>query len=78
MISRYIKGNSTSVRMREPYCNPRRACAASGLSVCVGVSTLILHGTTSYEATYEYIQIYDGLHTKQAILLKRLRSGDMA
>ena len=63
--------------------NPRRACAARvtvlGLSVCLSVDAY--SGTTGYEAAYELykrVQIYKGLKIYKAILLKRLRSGDMA
>ena len=50
-----------------------------GLSVCLSVDAY--SGTTGYEAAYELykrVRIYKGLNNKKAILLKRLRSGDMA
>ena len=49
------------------------------MSVCLSVDAY--SGTTSYEAAYELykrVQIYKGLKIYQAILLKRLRLGDMA
>ena len=67
--------------------NPRRACAARvtvlGLSLCLSVCLCVdaYSGTTGYEAAYELykrVQIYEGLNNKKVILLKRLRSGDMA
>ena len=71
--------------------NPRRACAARVtvvvlcvcLSVCLSVC-LFVHDysrTTGYEAAYEryqHLQCHKGTKIKQAILLKRLRSRDMA
>ena len=69
--------------------NPRRACAArvtvvilcvcSCLSVCVSVYDY--SRTTGYEAAYEryqQLQCYKGKKNNVAILLKRLRSRDMA
>ena len=67
--------------------NPRRACAARVtvvvlcvcLSVCLFVS--IYSRTTGYEAAYEryqQLQCYKGRKNNVAILLKRLRSRDMA
>ena len=67
--------------------NPRRACAARVtvvvlcvcLSVCLSVS--IYSRTTGYEAAYEryqQLQCYKGRKNNVAILLKRLRSRDMA
>ena len=47
--------------------------------VCMSVDAYSC--TTGYEAAYELykrVQIYEGLNIKKAILLKRLRSGDMA
>ena len=49
------------------------------VSVCLSVDAY--SGTTGYEAAYEIykqVQIYKGLNIKKAILLKRLRSEDMA
>ena len=71
--------------------NPRRACAArvtvvvlcvcpsACLFVCLFVS--IYSRTTGYEAAYEryqQLQCYKGRKNNVAILLKRLRSRDMA
>ena len=67
--------------------NPRRACAARVtvvvlcvcLSVCLSVS--IYSRTTGYEGAYEryqQLQCNKGRKTNVAILLKRLRSRDMA
>ena len=67
--------------------NPRRACAARVtvvvLCVCVSVCVCVYDysRTTGYEAAYEryqQIQCYKGRKNNVAILLKRLRSGDMA
>ena len=47
--------------------------------VCLSVDAYSC--TTGYKAAYELykrVQIYEGLKIKKAILLKRLRSGDMA
>ena len=59
--------------------NPRRACAARVtvvvLCVCLSVRT------TGYEAAYEryqQLQCYKGRKNNVAILLKQLRSRDMA
>ena len=67
--------------------NPRRACAARVtvvvLCVCPSVC-LFVHDysrTTGYEAAYEryqHLQCHKGTKNKLAILLKRLRSRDMA
>ena len=67
--------------------NPQRACAARVivvvlcvcLSVCVSVRDY--SRTTGYEAAYEryqQLQCHKGLKINVAILLKPLRSGDMA
>ena len=65
--------------------NPRRACAARVtvvglcLSVCLCVDDY--SRTTGYEAAYEryqQLQYYKGMKNNVAILLKRLRSRDMA
>ena len=71
--------------------NPRRACAARVtvvvlcvcLSVCLSVCLFVYYysRTTGYEAAYEryqQIQCYKGRKNNVAILLKRLRSRDMA
>ena len=65
--------------------NPRRACVARVtvvvLCVCVCVCVYDYSRTTGYEAAYkryQQLQCYKGKKTKVAILLKRLRSRDMA
>ena len=69
--------------------NPRRACAARvtvvGLCVCLFVCLFVsvddYSRTTGYEAAYEryqQLQGYKGMKSNVAILLKRLRSRDMA
>ena len=71
--------------------NPRRACAARvtvvvlcfcvSVCVCVCVCVYYYSRTTGYEAAYEryqQIQCYKGRKNNVAILLKRLRSRDMA
>ena len=73
--------------------NPRRACAARVtvvvlcvcvsvcLCVCVCVCVYYYSRTTGYEAAYaryQQLQCYKGKKNKVAILLKPLRSGDMA
>ena len=68
--------------------NPRRACAARvtvvGLCVCLSVVCLSVDDysrTTGYEAAYEryqQLQCYKGMEKNVTILLKRLRSRDMA
>ena len=69
--------------------NPRCACAARvtvvGLCVCLSVCFFLsvddYSGTTGYEAAYEryqQLQSYKGMKKNVAILLKRLRSRDMA
>ena len=69
--------------------NPRRACAARVtvvvlcvcVSVCVCVCVYDYSRTTGYEAAYEryqQLQCYKGRKNNVAILLKRLRSRDMA
>ena len=71
--------------------NPRRACAARvtvvGLCVCLFVCLSVClfvddySRTTGYEAAYEryqQLQCYKGMKINVAILLKRLRSRDMA
>ena len=79
--------------MLDPVCrplhiiNPRRACAARvtvvGLCVCLSVCLSVddYSRTTGYEAAYEryqQLQCYKGMKKHVAILLKRLRSRDMA
>ena len=70
-----------------PFINPRRACAARvtvlGLCVCLSVCLSVddYSRTTGYEAAYEryqQLQCYKGMKNNVAILLKRLRSRDMA
>ena len=69
--------------------NPRRACAARVivyswsvcLSVCFFLSVDDYSRTTGYEAAYkryQQLQSYKGMKNNVAILLKRLRSRDMA
>ena len=71
--------------------NPRHACAARvtvvGLRVCLSVCQFVCLSvddysrTTGYEAAYEryqQLQCYKGMKSNVAILLKRLRSRDMA
>ena len=69
--------------------NPRRACAArvTVVGLCVGRSVCLsvddYSRTTGYEAAYERYQqlqcyMYKGMKINVAILLKRLRSRDMA
>ena len=69
--------------------NPRRACAARvtvvGLCVCLSVCFYLsvddYSRSTGYEAAYEryqQLQSYKGMKNNVAILLKRLRSRDMA
>ena len=74
---------------KEVVINPRRACAARVtvvvlcvcVCVCVCVSVYHYSRTTGYEAAYEQyqqLQCYKGKKINVAILLKRLRSRDMA
>ena len=67
--------------------NPRRACAGRvtvvGLCVCLFVCLSVdgYSRTTGYEAAYEryqQLQCYKGMKTNVVIVLKRLRSRDMA
>ena len=66
--------------------NPRRACAARVtvvvLSVCLSVCLCTFYSrTTGYETAYEryqQLQCYKRKKNNVAILLKPLRSGDMA
>ena len=66
-----------------PFINPRRACAArvTVVVLCACLSVYYYSRTTGYEAAYEryqQIQCYKGRKNNVAILLKRLRSRDMA
>ena len=72
---------------QEQLINPRRACAARVtvvvLCVCLSVclSVYDYSRTTGYEAVherYQQLQCYKGKKNNVAILLKRLRSRDMA
>ena len=67
--------------------NPRRACAARVTVVVLSVRLSVRlcvqtkSRTTGYEAAYEryqQLQCHKGLKNNVAILLKPLRSGDMA
>ena len=63
--------------------NPRCACAArvTVVVLCVCVCVYDYSRTTGYEAAYEryqQLQCYKGKKNNVAILLKRLRSRDMA
>ena len=61
--------------------NPRRACTARVTVVVLCLSVHDNSRTTGYEAAYEryqHLQCHKGTKNKQAILLKRLRSRDMA
>ena len=78
---------SYSKSVHHSLINPRRACAARVtvvvLCVCLSVRLFVTHysRTTGYEAAYEryqQIQCYKGRKDNVAILLKRLRSRDMA
>ena len=66
------------------FINPRRACAARvTVVVLVSVSLCVFDysRTTGYEAAcerYQQLQCYKGKKNNVAILLKRLRSRDMA
>ena len=74
-----------AARARGGLINPRRACAARVtvvvLCVCVGVGVYDYSRNTGYKAAYELykqLQCYKGKKNDVAILLKRLRSRDMA
>ena len=86
-----VKEEAVLVREVKTIINPRRACAARVtvvvlcvcLSVCLSVCLFVYYysRTTGYEAAYEryqQIQCYKGRKNNVAILLKRLRSRDMA
>ena len=73
------------------FINPRRACAARVTVVVLSVRPSVRPSvrlcvqtksrTTGYEAAYELyqqLQCHKGLKNNVAILLKPLRSGDMA
>ena len=75
------------VKVNPSLVNPRRACAARVtvvvlcVCVCVCVCVYDYSRTTGYEAAYEryqQLQCYKGKKNNVAILLKRLRSRDMA
>ena len=60
--------------------NPRRACAARVVVLCVCLSVYDYSRTTGYEAAherYQQLQCYKGKKNNVAILLKGLRSRDM-
>ena len=84
-LSSWATGVSASAR-RNDVINPRRACAARVTVVVLCVCTVCLFvsiysRTTGYEAAYEryqQLQCYKGRKYNVAILLKRLRSRDMA
>ena len=64
-----------------PFINPRRACAARITVVAACLFVDDYSHTTGYEAAYEryqQLQCYKGMKMNVAILLKRLRSRDMA
>ena len=68
-----------SARMRSEGYSSRSVCLSVCLFVCLFVS--IYSRTTGYEAAYEryqQLQCYKGRKNNVAILLKRLRSRDMA
>ena len=65
--------------------NPRRAARVTVVVLCVCVSVCLCVRdyslTTGYEAAYELyqqLQCYKGKKNNMAILIKPLRSGDMA
>ena len=92
LLQAHATGEDWGVSLLHVYIiNPRRACAARVtvvvLCVCPSVRLsvrLFVHDysrTTGYEAAYEryqHLQCYKGTKIKLAILLKRLRSRDMA
>ena len=66
--------------MRSEGYSSRSVCLSVCLFVCLSTTILALQAT-SYEAAYEryqQIQCYKGSKNNVAILLKRLRSRDMA
>ena len=74
---------NTALRIVLGIINPRRACAArvTVVVLCVCLFVYYYSRTTGYEAAYEryqQIQCYKGRKNNVAILLKRLRSRDMA
>ena len=83
--------SAAPVTARGTIINPRRACAARVtvvvlcvcLSVCLSLCLFVYDysRTTGYEAAYEryqHLQCHKGTKNKLTILLKRLRSRDMA
>ena len=89
VVAVYSACDKITVVVLEEACliNPRRACAARvtvlGLCVCLSVCLSVddYSRTTGYEAAYEryqQLQCYKGMKNNVAILLKRLRSRDMA
>ena len=64
------------------FINPRRACAARVTVVVLSVRLCTFYSrTTGYETAYEryqQLQCYKRKKNNVAILLKPLRSGDMA
>ena len=86
-IEHLLSSTEQNHTLQECVINPRRACAArvTVVVLCVRLSVcLFVHDysrTTGYEAAYEryqHLQCYKGTKIKLAILLKRLRSRDMA
>ena len=78
-----VKEEAVLVREVKTIINPRRACAArvTVVVLCVCLSVSNYSRTTGYEAAYEryqQLQCYKGKKNNVAILLKRLRSRDMA
>ena len=85
MIKCLLQCQHVHVHVGQRVINPRRACAARVtvvvLCVCVCVCVYDFSRTTGYEAAYEQyqqLQCYKGKKKNVAILLKRLRSRDMA
>ena len=73
--------SAAPVTARGTIINPRRACAARVTVVVLCVCLSDYSRTTSYEAAYEpyqHLQCHKGTKNKLMILLKRLRSRDMA
>ena len=81
--SLYGNGVSGPMTLVSLIFNPLRACAArvTVVGLCVCLSVYDYSHTTGYEAAYEryqQLQCYKGMKNNMAILLKRLRSRDMA